>query len=225
MLNDYQAPYEVIAQKKDGTRFHVEIRGRIAMYRGRKVRITVVRDINERKIAEDALVKAHKELERKVDARTFELAEANRQLKDKADNLKEANIALNVLLKKREDDKKELEEKILLNVKELVVPYLKKLRKSGLNDRQKTLTDILDSNLNGIISPFLFTLSAKYASLTPKEIRVANLVRDGKTTKEIARLLISSTDTIDFHRKNIRKKLGLQNTKSNLRSYLLSLPK
>ena len=113
----------------------------------------------------------------------------------------------------------------MLNVKELVVPYLKKLRKSGLNDRQRTLTDILDSNLNGIISPFLFTLSAKYASLTPKEIRVANLVRDGKTTKEIARLLISSTDTIDFHRKNIRKKLGLQNTKSNLRSYLLSLPK
>jgi len=224
MLNDYEARYEVIAQKKDGTRFHVEIRGRMAMYQGRNVRVTVVRDINERKIAEDALLKVHKGLERKVAERTFELAEANQQLKDKADNLKEANIALNVLLKKREGDKKELEEKILLNVKELVVPYLKKLENSGLSGRQKTLTDILESNLNGIISPFLFTLSAKYASLTPKEIRVAGLVRDGKTTKEIAGLLISSTDTIDFHRKNIRKKLGLQNKKSNLRSYLLSLP-
>ena len=225
MLNDYKAPYEVIAQKKDGTRFHVEIRGRMARYQGRKVRITVVQDIDERKIAEEALLKVHKELERKVAERTFELAEANQQLKDKADNLKEANIALNVLLKKREDDKKELEQKILLNVKELIVPYLTKLKTSGLSNRQKTLTEILESNLNGIISPFLFTLSAKYASLTPKEIRVAGLVRDGKTTKEIAKLLISSTDTIDFHRKNIRKKLGLRNTRSNLRSYLLSLSK
>jgi PAS domain S-box-containing protein len=224
MLSDYEEPYEVIGQKKDGTRFHAEIRGRMAKYKGHKVRVTVVRDINERKIAEDALQKTHNELERKVDERTFELAKANQQLKVKADNLKEANIALNVLLKKREDDKKELEQMVLLNVRELVVPYLKKLKKSGLDDRQKTLASILESNLNGIISPFLHTLSAKYSSLTPKEIRVAGLVREGKTTKEIAKLLISSTDTIDFHRKNIRKKLGLQNIKSNLRSYLLSLP-
>lgn len=223
MLSDYEEPYEAIAQKKDETRFHVEIRGRMAKYKGQKVRITVVRDINERKIAENALQKAHSELEHKVKERTSELAKANRKLKVKADNLKEANIALNVLLKKREVDKKELEEKVLLNVKELVVPYLKKLKTSGLNDRQKTLSNILESNLNGIISPFLHTLSTKYSSLTPREIRVANLVREGKTTKEIAKLLISSTDTIDFHRKNIRKKLGLQNTKSNLRSYLLSL--
>lgn len=223
MLSDYEAPYEVLAQKKDGTRFHVEIRGRMAKYKGRKVRITVVRDINERKIAEAAIQKTHNELERKVEERTFELAKANQKLKDKADNLKEANIALNVLLKKRENDKKELEEKVLLNVKELVMPYLKRLNQSGLDDRQKTLTNILESNLNGIISPFLHSLSAKYSSLTPKEIRVAGLVREGQTTKEIAKLLISSTDTIDFHRKNIRKKLGLQNTKSNLRSYLLSL--
>jgi len=56
-----------------------------------------------------------------VEERTFELAKANQQLKDKADNLNEVNIALNVLLKKRENDKKELEEKVLLNVKELVI--------------------------------------------------------------------------------------------------------
>lgn len=225
MLSDYEEPYEVIAQKKDGSRFHVEIRGRVAKYKGDNVRITAVRDINERKIAQDALQKTHDELERKVEERTFELAKANRQLNVKADNLKEANIALNVLLKKREVDKKELEEKVLINVKELVLPYLTKLKKRGLDDRQKTLANILESNLNGIISPFLHTLSAKYSTLTPREIRVAGLVREGKTTKEIAKLLISSTDTIDFHRKNIRKKMNLRNTKSNLRSYLLSFPK
>ena len=101
----------------------------------------------------------------------------------------------------------------MLNVKELIVPYLTKLKTSGLSNRQKTLTEILESNLNGIISPFLFTLSAKYASLTPKEIRVAGLVRDGKTTKEIAKLLNLSKRTINFHRENIRDKLGLKNQK------------
>ena len=101
--------------------------------------------------------------------------------------------------------------------------YLEKLIKSGLNDRQKAFADILESNLADIISPFLQTLSSRYSIFTPKEIRVAGLVKEGKTTKEIAILLTSSTDTIDFHRKNIRKKLGLKNTKSNLRSYLLSL--
>ena len=224
LLSGFEEPYEAVAIKKDGTRFHVEIRGRMTTYQGRKVRVTVVRNINERKIAEAALQKAHADLERKVEERTCALGKANRQLKVKADNLKEANIALNVLLKKRDNDKKEIEGKVLRNVKELVLPYLEKLRNRGLDDRQKTWAMILESNLNGIISPFLSTLSAKYANLTPMEIRVASLVREGKTTKEIAQLLIASTDTIDFHRKNIRRKLGLQNTKSNLRSYLLSLP-
>ena len=190
--------------------------------RGERV-LVCMQDITERKKIEEALQKAHDELERQVEERTFELTKANEQLKLKAGNHEETNIALKVLLKKRDEDKIELEEKVLLNMKELVVPYLEKLKKSGLDDRQKTFADILESNLNDIISPFMHTLSSKYSNLTPKEIRVAGLVKEGKTTKEIAELLISSTDSIDFYRKNIRKKLGLQNTKSNLRSYLLSL--
>ena len=67
-------------------------------------------------------------------------------------------------------------------------------------------------------------MGSKYSNLTPKEIQVAGLVKEGKTTKEIAELMISTTDAIEFHRKSLRKKLGLKNTKSNLRSYLLSLP-
>ncbi len=145
LLSGYQEPYEVLGMKKDGTRFHVEIRGRMTTYRGRNVRVTVVRNVNERKIAEAALQKAHTGLERKVAERTCELGKVNRQLKVKADNLKEANIALNVLLKKRDNDKKEIEEKALLNVKELVLPYLEKLKNRGLDDRQKTLATILES--------------------------------------------------------------------------------
>jgi DNA-binding CsgD family transcriptional regulator len=56
-----------------------------------------------------------------------------------------------------------------------------------------------------------------------KEIRVASLVKSGKRTKEIAEIMRISTSVIDFHRKNIRKKLGLNNTKKNLQSTLMSL--
>jgi len=151
------------------------------------------------------------------------LREREKDLEIKTSNLEEANAAFKVLLKRRDEDKIELEEKVLSNVKELVVPYLEKLEKTGLDASQKTYLSILESNLNEIISPFLRKLSSKYFSLSPTEIQVANLVKLGKTTKEIAESLISSTRAIEFHRNNLRNKLGLKNKKANLRSYLLSL--
>jgi DNA-binding CsgD family transcriptional regulator len=90
---------------------------------------------------------------------------------------------------------------------------------------QKTLVDILESNLNNIISPFTSTLSARICNLTPTEIRVSNLVKEGKTNKEIADVLLLSKNTVLFHRHNIRTKLGLRNSKKNLRSFLLSVDK
>ena len=109
------------------------------------------------------------------------------------------------------------------NVKELVLPYLEKLKKTGLNQKQETFAGILESNIDDIISPFLRRMSSKYLGLTPAQIQVANLVRQGKRTKDIAKLLDLSPKTVEDHRKNVRKKLGLKNKKANLRTHLLSI--
>ena len=151
------------------------------------------------------------------------LKQRERELEMQTVNLEEANAALKVLLKRREEDKKELEEKVLFNMKELAEPYLEKLRKTGLNERQKAFLEILESNLNEIISPFSRSLYFGYINLTPAEMQIASLIRYGKTTKEIANLLNLSSRTVETHRKNIRKKLGLTDKKANLRTKLLSL--
>jgi len=193
-------------------------------------------DISKLKAAERKLREAHRDLEVRVEERTQELTEANVRLKKEIEerksvekelelkslNLEETNIALKVLLKRREQDKEELEKKVLINVKELAEPCIEKLKNSRLNEKQLLYLDVLESNLNDIISPFLQKLSAQYLDLTPTEIQVANLVREGKTTKDIADLLNISDRGIEFHRNNIRMKLGIKNKKTNLRSYLLS---
>ena len=165
----------------------------------------IARDITSRKRAEQELKKSKRELE------------------ENTRNLEESNIALKVLLRRREEDKKELEQKVLSNVRELVDPYVNKLKKTQLSIDQKAYVNIIETNLNDIVSPFLYNLKSKYLNLTSREIEIASLIQEGKTTKEIAKLLNSSKDAIDFHRNNIRHKLGLKNKKTNLKSYLLSL--
>jgi len=140
----------------------------------------------------------------------------------KSRNLEEVNTALNVLLKRREEDKNELEEKVFLNVRELAMPYIEKLKKTRLSANQLTYLKILENGLNDIISPFMHNMTLKYSKLTPTEIQVANLVKEGKTSKEIGDLLNLSARAVDFHRVNIRNKLGLKNQKANLRSFLLT---
>ena len=151
------------------------------------------------------------------------LQESEKDLKGKGIRLEELNISLKILLEKRDEDKEELEEKVIANVKEMVLPYVAKLKSTGLGALQETFTDIIESNLDAIISPFLKKLSSKYLNLTPTELRVADLVKHGLSTKEIGNLLNSSPETITGHRKSIRKKLQLKDKKSNLRTHLLSL--
>jgi PAS domain S-box-containing protein len=177
----------------------------IAMIPGTKMSVASLLDITERKKAEK------------------ELQDREQELEVKSRNLEELNTALRVLLKHREDDREELEERILSNVKELVLPYLEKLQKTPLKGEQLAYTNIIESNLNDILSPFLRKMTSKYLNLTPREIQIATLVREGRTTKEISEVLNISSRAVEFHRDNIRIKLGLKNKKANLRSFLLNL--
>lgn len=151
------------------------------------------------------------------------LLQREHELEVKTLNLEEANAALKVLLKRREEDKREFEERIMANVRELVAPYIAKLQRSRLGDRQRAYLLILENNLNDLTAPFVDSLSRSFQKLTPAEIRVAAMVREGHTTKQIADILVLSPRTVEFHRDQIRRKLGLSNRKTNLRSFLLSL--
>jgi PAS domain S-box-containing protein len=166
---------------------------------------SVITDVTRLKQTEDAL-RRHKQ-----------------ELKAKTVNLEEANAALKVLLKRREEDKREFEESIMANVRELVTPYIAKLKKTQVSERQRAYLEILENNLNDLTTSFVDSLSRSFKKLTPAEIRVCALVREGKSTKEIADILFVSPRTVEFHRDQIRRKLGLSGHKINLRSFLMSL--
>ncbi|MBM3132612.1 MAG: LysR family transcriptional regulator, partial [Chloroflexi bacterium] len=147
-----------------------------------------------------------------------------RLVMERTSNLEEANTALRVMLQKTKEVKKESEDRMALNMKESVLPCLQKLRRSRLNEVQKAYLDEMESNLMRIASPSSQGVLPPYFKLSPMEIRVAHLIREGKPSREIATSLGMSLRTIDAHRHNIRTKLGLRKSKVNLRSYLLSSP-
>lgn len=164
-----------------------------------------MRDITERKLKEEILRQREEELS------------------VKSKNLEEVNTALKVLLKQREEDRKEIEENVLTNVNASILPYLEKLKEGPLTHHQKAYLDILCMQMREIISPFRRMMSRTMFDLTPQETQVADLVKHGNTTKEIAGVLGISIKTVDFHRDNIRRKLGIKNHQTNLRSFLLKL--
>ncbi|MBU0675338.1 MAG: LuxR C-terminal-related transcriptional regulator [Proteobacteria bacterium] len=167
-------------------------------------------------LAENGLRKLNSELEAQIGARTADL--------------RESNIALKVLLRQRDEDKDELDkqlveadEKLLFNIKKVTLPSLARLKESGLDKHQLELVQILEANLNDVISPVMQRVSTQGTQFTPSELNIANLIKQGKTTKEISDVLHLGTRTVEFHRANIRKKLNITNEKENLKTILLTM--
>jgi DNA-binding CsgD family transcriptional regulator len=191
---------------KAGKRIEAIITTKLINYEGKKSILGIVTDISERKAAEKLL------------------HEKDGQLTQKTKSLEEMNIALGVLLEQREKEKADFKENLFVNLKKLVFPYIEKLEKKKLDEESQTYLKIVRSNLRDLMAPIANTLSLKYIDFTPTEIQVANLIAQGKTSKEIASMLNVSTKAVSFHRANIRKKLGLWNKKTNLRTFLQFFP-
>jgi PAS domain S-box-containing protein len=213
---------ELTAVRKDGTEFPIGLSLSAFQIDGQWNSIGILRDITERKQAEKALKKARDGLEERVKQRTAELQDTNAELERKALELSEANIALKVLLQKNSEASARIEEKIMGNLDQLVMPYLDELAMKSANKNDGTLTNIIKTNLEQITSSFTQRLSVKFTSLSPREIQIANLIRQGWSTKEMAGLLKVSQYTVETYRSSIREKFEIKNKKVNLASYLQS---
>ncbi len=178
-------------------------------------------DVTDQKQAEAIIRESYKTLEKEVAKRTAQLTKSKEEVESKTRALQELNTALRVLLRQRDHDRKDLEARFISNVKELVLPYIEKAVKGPLTPQQAVCLGIAEANLREIISPFLRTV--RKLNLTPKEISVASLIKDGRTTKEIAEIMGIATSAVDSHRNNIRNKLGLRSRKVRLQSFLHSL--
>lgn len=145
------------------------------------------------------------------------------ELKNRSIELEEMNAALKVLLKQRDEDRSTMEMNVLTNMKTFILPHIERLEKAGLEEGQIKSLSMLRGHLEEITSPFTRRISSEFLGLTPAEIQVASLIRDGKSSKEIARILNISINTVHTYRFNIRKKTGVKNNKVNLRSFLKTL--
>jgi DNA-binding CsgD family transcriptional regulator len=245
-LKNHRVQYEIIpVVEMDGTEGRREVSAFPVFAQNANLICVVVcvRETKDRKQAEDSR-KESCELEKRLHERTRELSKTKKELQaaiyslrkaeksqkeTKAElelqtcKLEETNTALKVLIQQKIEVRTELEETVLLNTKELIVPFLKRLKKSRLNNKQKAYVNIIESNLNEIVAPLVREFSKMNLKLTPAEIQVIDFIRHGKTTKEIAQFLNLAISTIDFHRSNIREKLGIKNKKINLRTHLLSI--
>jgi len=193
---------ESVGKRKDGSTFHLEVKGTTFIDKDTTQMLGIMRDITERKKFEKAL-QNHEE-----------------DLLKKTQNIEEANAALKVLLKSIEEERKELEKKVIGNFKEMIFPYIETLMETKLNPKQQVCLKIIESNLKKIASPFLDKL--KFYGLSPAEIKVLNFIKEGKRTKEIADIMGLSKRTIDSYRYNIRKKLKISNNLP-LTTYLLDI--
>jgi len=213
----YVKEYPIDLRRKDGSVRHAlitavaryDVSGGTIGFQG------TIRDVTEQRRVEKELRKYREDLESMVAERTSEL-------EDKTRNLQEVNTTLNVLLQKREEDRKILEENLVANISSLVLPYIGGIRRNNLDAQQQLCLEAIEKNLSGIVSPLLKNI--QQFELTPREIQIVSLIKDGKTTKEIASALGIGEGSIDTHRKNIRKKMGL-NRSCNLQSHLRFLEK
>jgi PAS domain S-box-containing protein len=168
---------------------------------GRERFFCVVTDISQLKSAEARLLQAKRDLENEREALT------------------EKNAALNELLEHLEREKAAFRTRICHDIELRLLPFLDNLRERSpetLREQIETMAGELKTLLSADIDHF----EALYARLTPREREVCELIRGGKSSKDISRELNLSLPTVHKHREHIRRKLKLSNKFVNLGTYL-----
>lgn len=159
-----------------------------------------------------ALQNIQNSLTSEVKTRTEELEEKNRELQ-------ETNVVLKRLLHEIEEEKLEIARIVQTNIERLILPDLDRLAEAPAKQRYQ-IRDTIQTNLKDISCPVTGENTTTYTLLTPSELRILNLIRQGRSTKEIAETLNISPQTVATHRKNIRKKLKISGKKINLTSFI-----
>ncbi len=144
------------------------------------------------------------------------------ELEQKKKEAEDANIALTVMLDQHTRTKEGIEEQISVKLQELVNPYLDLLRQSANSDQQTETIRIITAHINAITHQFSPQARKIMLKLSPRETMIADLVRQGKTSKDISEILHIGLRTVETYRNNLRKKIGLNKKKISLRTYLIS---
>jgi len=135
--------------------------------------------------------------------------------------IKELDMTLKVVLQYQNEEKRKMEERFAANTKRIIMPYLDKIRKERLSPEQSSYVSIIEANLAQLISPLIHAL--QQFNFTPREIQIASLIKDGKTTKDIASIIGVAPSAINVYRNKIRSKLKLNGKKINLQQHLQSV--
>jgi DNA-binding CsgD family transcriptional regulator len=159
---------------------------------------------------------------KEINALRRELHEYKQKLEETELELSEYKVGFDTLAKNIDKNKFTTKLKIAKRLNSEILPVLKEIKEEKNSEKIKILTDLaIDRLIMFIPSPD--NPYSVLAMLTPMEMRIAAMIKDGLTSEDIARMQFISIDTVKTHRRNIRKKLALKNKQINLASYLISI--
>ena len=186
----------------DGSRHYVDTAVTPMQFDGQPCVLRVNRDVTARVEAEERLLQKDREISLQLQ------------------KIEKLNSALTTLMEHREQEAQQRLAGVRTTLEELVLAYVANLKTTPLTPEQHVLMDVMEANIRSVTTSFARQVESWKMKLTPTELQIADLLRVGKRTKDIATLLRVSPSAIAFHRNNIRAKLGLTRKPMNLVSFL-----
>ena len=202
-------PIEHYALRSDGTVVPVEVMATILSFGEQKRLLGIFRDISRRRQLETELREAEKR-------------QLSMEIEIQRSELEKINAALAMMLDHARKVEADIKERVTANIRHVILPVIDMLKKQKLPPEAATLVSLLENSTRELAHPLASRLDSPLLCLTTREMQFALLIREGKTTKDIMEILSLSFQTVQSHRNNLRRKLGIRNKKINLQTYLKS---